>query len=253
VLTQPIQRARRLTQALQARGYDCVGWPMLQLEPTAELDSALRELESYRVVVLPSPSAVAIVAARLAELELRWPPATAVAVVGPGSEGELRQWLGASDVPTVLAPQSEPYDADALLALPQFAAIADEPTLVLRRADGRGDWIAVLRERGRRVNEVHAYAASPLAPPAHAPEWLARQAQSGRALALSVASIDVAARLSQWVDTLEPALAEWFRSHPALTVHPRIEQRLRELKWSRVALHVPGGQGLLRALESISN
>ena len=252
ILTQPALRTDPLLLALREHGVAFVHWPMSRLEPEPGLDwgALLRSLDGCRWVFLPSPGVVAIVMARLAEHALAWPADSGVALIGPGSRAELDRW--APRVPglaeaSVVSPSGEPFDAAGLLAEAALADLAGQRVAVLRRADGREDWLATLRGRGALLEATVVYRSTPLAPGPAAAAWLQERAAGDAPVAFSVTSTGVAARLGRWVGA--QACARWAFAQPALAVHPRIAQALRAQGWQRVHLHAPGPAGLLRGVE----
>jgi uroporphyrinogen-III synthase len=252
ILTQPALRTDPLLQALREHGVAFVHWPMSRLEPEPGLDwdALLRSLDGCRWVFLPSPGVVAIVMARLAERGLGWPADCGVALIGPGSRAELDRWAprvpGLAEAP-VVSPSREPFDAAGLLAEPALADLAGQRVAVLRRADGREDWLATLRGRGALLEATIVYRSTPLAPGPAAAAWLQDRAGCDAPVAFSVTSAGVAERLGRWVGA--QACARWAFAQPALAVHPRIAQALRSQGWQRVHLHAPGPAGLLHGVE----
>ena len=196
------------------------------------------------------PGVISIVMSRWVERAAAWPAHAGLALIGPGSRAELERW--APRVPglaaaRVISPPAEPFDAAALLAAPELADLAGQRVAVLRRADGREDWLATLRGRRARLEVTVVYRSTPLEPGPDAAAWLQERAARAAPVAFSVTSADVAGRLGRWVAA--QACARWAFAQPALAVHPRIAQALRAQGWQQVHLHAPGPAGLLRGVE----
>jgi uroporphyrinogen-III synthase len=253
VLTQPAQRAGVLAEAMSARGFDLMCWPMTAIGEVAGLDwpALASTLAGCRWVLLPSPGAIDVVMGALSQRGLGWPVAVGVGVIGPGSREALARWQGrlaGLDAAPVLESRRAPHDADALLAEPELASLPDVDVAVLRRADGREAWLQTLRERGARLHAVSVYTARDAVPPADADDWIAARAARDAPLVFSVASADAGARLGCFVDGLP--CAGWARGRPVLTQHPRIAEALVRQGWRRVERHPPGADGLAAAIES---
>ena len=254
VLTQPALRAVILAESLRDRGFELACWPMTAIAEVAGLDwPALSvTLAGCRWVLLPSPGAIEVVMSALEQRGLAWPRAAGVGVIGPGSREALERWrarLAGLDAVPVLEPRRAPYDADALLAEPEFASLSGVDVAVLRRADGREAWLQTLRARGARLHAVSVYTAHEAMPPSDADDWIEARAARDAPLLFSVASADAGARLGRFVDEL--ACAGWARGRPVLTQHPRIAEALVRQGWRRVERHSPGADGLTAAIESV--
>ncbi|RPH39701.1 MAG: hypothetical protein EHM87_23625, partial [Burkholderiales bacterium] len=208
-------------------------------------------LARCRWVLLPSPGAIDVVMGAFARLGLAWPASAGIGVIGPGSREVLDGWrarLPGLATVSVIEPDRAPYDADALLAQPAFGSLGGVGVAVLRRADGREDWLQTLHARGATLHAISVYAARDLVAPAEAAGWIGARAARDAPVVLSVASADAGARLGAFVDGLP--CAEWVRGRPVLTQHPRIAEALARQGWRRVERHAPGADGLAGAIES---
>ena len=256
VLTQPALRAAPLARALRGLGHEALEWPMSAIEPAPELDAAAlaARLAACRWALFPSPGAIDLVMGALQDAGAAWPSRTGIGVVGPGSRAALDAWVGrlpGLETAATIEPARAPYDAHALLERPELAALAGVPVAVLRRDDGRREWLDALRARGAALDPVTVYASRRLAPPEEAAGWLAGRAAAGRSFAVSVASADAGARLAALVRGLPDA--GWLLGRPVLTQHPRIAEALARHGWRRTVLHEPGRGGLVGALESAAD
>jgi uroporphyrinogen-III synthase len=188
VLTQPALRAVVLAESLRDRGFELASWPMTAIAEVAGLDwPALSvTLAGCRWVLLPSPGAIEVVMSALEQRGLAWPRAAGVGVIGPGSREALERWrarLAGLDAVPVLEPRRAPYDADALLAEPEFASLSGVDVAVLRRADGREAWLQTLRARGARLHAVSVYTAHEAMPPTRWAGWSIRSGPGRHSLA----------------------------------------------------------------------
>ena len=247
LVTRPQPQAQAWVARLRAAAIDAVALPLLAIDAVtdaAPLHAAWHELPRYALAMFVSPNAVShFFAARPAELLAHgWPAATRAAATGPGT----LQALHDAGVPAALCvappPDAAQFDSTALWALLQHEPWTGRNVLVLRGDGGRAEFAECLRSAGASVQFVQAYRRGP--PQLTDPE----RAQLADALA------DPATHL-WWLSSAEalgylPALApgaEW-RSASALTSHPRIAQRARELGFGRVVEAPPTLQGVRAAL-----
>jgi len=248
VLTQPLPRVQALAPALRMRGHEVVELPVRRLESLADqpaVKSLLGSLFAFDWVVFVSPGAVD---AAWAALPDPWPPGTAVATVGPGTEAALlaRGFDPAALFEPLVRPRQPPFDAAALLQETPFVAPAGLRILVVRGEVGRDDWIEALRQAGAAVEvvAVHRSHALPLAETdiRQAADWLAEAAR--RPVVFVFTAQDA-------IDRLDQALPSGGRDRArALAVHPRQVAALRKCGWSRATEMRPGESGLVAGIES---
>jgi len=174
--------------------------------------------------------------------------ATGLAAVEVAREAALARVGLAAPTVRVVAPVSPPFDADALLALPEFLHGAGARVLVLRGASGRDAWVDVLRTRGFVVDVVRAYRLEAAEPAAGEIDrlraWVACDAPAAFAFS-SVDAIDVTLRRLEAAGALD-----WAMRQRALVLHPRHAGHLAGLGWSRTVQVAPGEAALMQALES---
>jgi len=245
-----------LAEALVACGIEVVGWPLTAIEETRGLDwsQVTARIGTCRWALFPSPGAIDVTMSALVRVGRAWPDAVSIGVVGPGSVEALDTWrarIDGLDRVSVVSPSAAPFDADALLARPEFQAPLDVGIAVLRRADGRDAWLKTLEARGARVDPWTVYGARDLDPPPAAADWLAARAAAHRGVMWAVASTEVGRRLAAFVDALPSA--PWCRAQRVLTQHPRIGEALRAQGWRDVVCHAPGLAGLKAAIESVED
>jgi len=254
VLTQPALRTAPLVARLNARGFATECWPMTLIAAAdgVNWEAVARSFAASDWVVFPSPGAIAVTLAALRAADLDWPAGPSLGLVGRGSAEALMSWH--TDWPAlrdarVLAPDGDDQDAEALLALPEFAAVAGQRVAVIGRVGMEPRGVQALRARGASVQVWGAYRVDPLAPPPHAGAWLASRAADRRAVAICVADSGSGRRLGEFVDRLP--VGSWVRGQPLLTQHRRIAAALRADGWRCVHRHDPGTAGLVAALESM--
>lgn len=258
ILTQPALRSEPWVDALSEAGIGAVRWPMSELNAAPQLDIArlVETLRDCRWVLFPSPSAIAIVLNAWRQIGAAWPQGLGVGLIGPGSLAEFELWqerVPGLSVARVVTPLAPPFDAHALLARIEFQHLEGVAIAVLRRADGREEWLETLRARGAALQAITVYRMHPLDPPAGARAWLIDHLSRGQALAVSVASAQAGERLmgcvTGWV--LPEPIRRAFIDSPVLTQHPRIAAELKRFGWTNIREHAPGLAPLVRTVESL--
>jgi len=252
VLTQPLPRVEALAERLRARGHETLALGLTRIVERlddAQLRDAIARLSGFDWVVLVSPAA-ALAAARLAP---EWPANVGVAVVGPGSRAALAD-AGFRRAPVrVLAPDAPPYDGDALAARLANEVPPAARVLVLRGETGSEAWIRTLREGGAQVQVCAAYRHEPVEPRPDALARLRSWLESGDAGAPCFV-VTQASSVGRLERVLRGAgLHERAKRAPALAIHPRIADALRDAGWSDVRQVDPGEAALMLALESASH
>jgi|GEM_PF-163991 len=246
VLTQAVEGSESLFRDLSAAGLQVERWPLVSLSTAGKtLDPALSRLADFDWIVLPSPSAVRLVAAQMARREIAWPAGTRAGLIGPASVEAFRDCFG--EQPSVDTPAEPPYDARHLIAT--FGRLApsgetggepgDEPALrvlVLNRPDGRTDWLDELREKAASVEVVTAYEATRL-PGGPSPELMWRLQRVQR----SDAALSWVVGASSHLDTLSLSLpdefATWGRRRPVFVPHEAIRQHALGLGFEKVVVY----------------
>ena len=251
VLTAPRPRVRTVAEALRADGHEVLELPFVSIEALTDAPAQralLASLARFEVAIFVSPTAVDTV------LDARpepWPEHLRPAVVGPGSLEALAVH-GLDGHPGLLVPEGPVYDAAALLAHPALAAPCTLRVLVVRAEGGNPRIEEELAARGARVTVLCAYRRESIgidAPTrATLSDWLGEAAATARDPVFVVTTVDAVERLEQMAS--EPGPLQRLRSAPALTIHPRIAERLAQGGCSRVRLIAPGLAPLRVALES---
>jgi len=239
VITRPAGQATHLAKALQALGAHPVLFPALAIEDVADitplLDAAIR-LDEYDWAVFVSPNAVEK-ALQVILAERRWPPSLRAATVGKSSEMALARY-GIRDV---VAPQ-ERFDSEALLALPEFAAVAGQRVIIFRGDGGRDLFGDTLQARGATVDYVPCYRR---VKPALDPAPLIRLWEAGRLDAVTLTSSEGLRNFWEMIGKLGQG---FLKRTPVFVPHARIAEQARALGLSLVILTGPADAGLLAGL-----
>ncbi len=251
VLTQAAPRVETVAARLRGHGHEALALGLTRIverEHDPALGEALGRLGSYDVVILVSPAAVQAAA----NLAPDWPPATAAAVVGPGSRAALQDAGFRRPPLRVISPEEPPFDGAALAALAPLDAPSGLRVLVLRGESGSEAWIDELRARGAKMEVLAAYRHETCDPDAGALDTLRRWFDDEAAPVHFVLSqVAGVARLDAVLD--RSGLRERAKRQVALAIHPRIAQALRDAGWRDVRTIAPGEPALVRALESASD
>lgn len=247
VLTQPWPRVRGVEQRLRALGHEPLAVPLSRIVELADdprVVGVAARLAQFDWVVLVSPAAVAA-AARMAAG--RWPAATGIAVVGPGSLQAIADSAMAVDPARVLRPAGPTFDADALVDTPPLRAPKGLRILVLRGEGGSEGWIARLRAAGAQVETCEVYRREPIEPAAAALETLRGWLEAGAAPVFVFTQREVVERFERVL--ARSGLAGRAHAAPALAIHARIAAALAAHGWTDVRAVEPGDRALAAALE----
>ncbi|MEN9316222.1 MAG: hypothetical protein RIS35_2615 [Pseudomonadota bacterium] len=246
VLTQPEPRVARIAARLRAAGHAVLECPVRRLvavEPSQAPD--VEVLHRHDWVVFVSPGAVEF---GLSGLTRTWPDGVGIAVIGPGTAASLARCPAIGPDARVIRPASAPYDAGALIALPEFRDPAGLRVLVLRGESGRDDWIDHLRALGADVEVRAVHRVESLPVNAAALERLGAWRVAGEPVVFVFTSVDAVTGLDAALST--NGSRAWAHGQRALAQHPRIVAALRTAGWRHAGLIEPGESGLLRAIES---
>ena len=153
VITRPKHQAENLRFKLESAGANVILFPLLEIAPPNDLDSAKQQLESladYDLVIFISPNAV--------DECFRWVDSsrlnnTAVASVGAKTTCKLNE-LG---VEVDTSPQSV-FNSESLLALPAVKGLgSNKKVAILRGEDGRDLIKQKLEQQGCKVTHIDLY------------------------------------------------------------------------------------------------
>ena len=256
LLTQPALRMAPWLEALQQAGHRVWHWPLstLELEPSIHLRHLHTRIRASDWVFLPSPGAVTLLMQALAGAELPWPEGSRLGLIGPGSAQALAEWtprLRGLAQARWRVPQHPPFDAKALLALPDFSEAGPQRVLVLHRADGSTAWLRDLLCRGIRL-EVHALYRQIAVPlPQVASQFLRNAMQQARPVCVSVASRGAGSALMGAAESL--GAGAWLSEQPVFTQHTAIARALQVQGFRRIIVHNPGVHAFMVALRTVES
>jgi uroporphyrinogen-III synthase len=214
VVTRPQGQAQTLLALIRQAGGEPLEIPALEIRDLTDLApfySVIERLDSFDTAVFVSRNAVrkafALIGAR------RWPAHLRVATVGNGSREELES----HGITGVIAPGGQ-ADSEALLALPDFAAIAGRRIAIFRGEGGRTLLADTLTARGALVEQAACYRR---ASPVQSAALLAAAWERGKVDAVTVSSGDGLANLLEMLGGDGPrrlAATTLFVPHPRVAV-----------------------------------
>jgi uroporphyrinogen-III synthase len=153
VVTRPRGQSEALAALIRQAGGEALEIPAIEIIDSAQyasLRAVAERLESFDCAIFVSRNAVRRGLALLGERP--WPAQLGVAAIGEGSRSEL----AARGFARVVAPEGR-ADSEALLALPEFAAIAGRRIALFRGEGGRQYLAETLVARGATVEHAICY------------------------------------------------------------------------------------------------
>ena len=239
VVTRPAEQALHLAELIAAAGGEVLLFPVLSIsdiEDPAPLLAMAARLDDYDLAIFVSPNAVEraltpILAGR------SWPPGTAVATVGKGSERALARF----GITRVIAPSLR-FDSEALLELPELQQMAGRRVVIFRGDGGRELLGDTLRARGARIDYVSCYRRSkPDSDGAPLMTLWARRELD----ALTVTSSEGLRNLHEMLGS---AGRQALGQTPLFLPHQRIAEEAAMLGLTALVLTPPGDEGLVAGL-----
>jgi uroporphyrinogen-III synthase len=242
VVTRPLEPARALARALEARGARVFVFPSLAIEdlpPTPELAQALEALPQAAVAIFVSAHAVE---KGLAAVRARgpWPEDVEVAAIGDATAIALRN----SGFARVISPASR-HDSEGLLELPRLRDVRGENIIVFRGEGGREHLRESLEARGARVRYAQCYRR--VRPRADASALLAAW-DRGEVQAVSALSGET---LENFVEMLGPEGERRMADAALVVPHPAVAAHRDAKRFARVVVSGPGAEGLARVLSQL--
>ena len=202
---------------------------------TGTIEPALRRLDAWRWIFLPSPTAIEMMAVHLDRLGLRLPADARICLTGPGSRSTFVHRFGDGRIVTPLHP---PYDANHLI---EVAARADpagrgQGALVAGRGQA-SPWVERLRQTMSPVELLRLFEIESTDPPPGASAALADWAERERALVWVAGARSQVDRLAAWIDRLpERSLAAVALAAPLEVPHADIAHHASLLGFSKVGI-----------------
>ena len=242
VVTRPLEPARTLAHALEARGARVFLFPALAIEdlpPSAELSAALDALPDAALAIFVSAHAVekGLAAARARG---PWPAAVEVAAVGEATAQALRN----SGFERVISPSGR-HDSDGLLETARLQAVRGENIIVFRGEGGREHLRQALEARGATVRYAQCYRR--VRPEADAAALLAAW-DRGEVQAVSALSAET---LENFVMMLGPEGERRLAAAALVVHHPAVGAHRDARRFARVLVSEPGAEGLAQALSQL--
>ena len=242
VVTRPLEPARALARALEARGAQVFVFPALAIEdlpPTPELAAALEALPAAALAIFVSAHAVE---KGLAAVRARgpWPAGVEVAAVGEATAQALRN----SGFARVISPAGR-HDSEGLLETARLQAVRGENIIVFRGEGGREHLKERLEERGAQVRYAQCYRR--VRPAADASPLLAAF-DRGEVHAVSALSGET---LENFVTMLGPEGERRLAATALVVPHPAIGKHRAAARFKRIMVCEPGPEGLGQALAQL--
>ena len=227
LITRAAHQAGKLSDGLRDIGAEPVEVPVLEICPPAsfdQLDDALRQLASYRWLILTSANTVLALADRAAVLGLSFagPASFKVAAIGEATAKAARN----AGLPITLIPES--YVAESLLA-DLTAQVCGQRILLARAAVARDVIPDALRHAGAVVDVVDAYRNRM---PESAPQQLRHALEKG----IDAATFTSSSSATHLADAAKLSGMPFpFVNVPAISIGPITSKTLRELGWQPAA------------------
>lgn len=239
MVTRPADQAGALARLIEAAGGRALLYPAMDiedLEPSRETAQLIARLEEYDLAIFVSPTAVRKALA-LVRARREWPSGLRAAALGRGTRAELER----QGIEAAFAPQAG-ADSEALLELPQLAAIAGKRVAIFRGEGGRALLADTLRARGARVELAECYRRTP---PKTDFRPLASAWERNEVHAVTSFS---SAGLRYLLEALGESAAHRLRGTPLFAAHERIGEQARRLGIGSVLIAGPGDPEMLARL-----
>lgn len=256
IVTRPLREAQRWVGLLQARGFDALALPLIDIAPALDpqpLRQAWARLDTYAAVMFVSANAVeqffgADAREGLAGLSPAGASAPRAWATGPGTlQALLDAGVAAEriDAPPADAPQ---FDSEALWQVVGPALAPGARVLIVRGSDAQGanagrDWLArQLEAHGARADIVLAYRRE-------RPRWTeAQQLVAAGAAGAGAVWLFSSSEAVQNLCALLPG-QDWGQAL-AVATHPRIAQAARQAGFGVVCESRPGLAHVVASIES---
>jgi uroporphyrinogen-III synthase len=236
IVTRPKGQAEGLSNLIREAGGEPLEIPAIEIRPLADpaaFEAFAARLESFDMAIFVSGNAVR---SALALLRGRpWPARLKVATVGEGSRRALEDH-GFADV---IAPSAQ-SDSEALLALPEMAAVRGKRIAILRGDAGRELLGEELRKRGAVVKYVACYQrARPASPGELAGAW---------ARGVDAVTVSSSEGLANFIDMLGAGAVERLARVALFVPHARVAAAAAQRGLGKAIVAGPGNAEMAAAL-----
>lgn len=196
-------------------------------ENSEEIAGILTQAAQRKIpIVIVSPSAVEVLHCYLPV----WPKGTVLATVGSGTADAIRRYWG--EEPEIIQPEGTVKESgsEALFELLLKKGLTKE-VVIARGQTGRDFLKDHLIALGCRLEVLTVYLRIPFEAKPKDKEWLNTKGPTPVVYLTSTDSVDI---LLNNCDTEEQRA--WFKGGNVLTIHPRIEQHLKDLNFECVSV-----------------
>jgi uroporphyrinogen-III synthase len=235
LVTRPREQALTLERLVRDAGGEPVCVPAIEILPLADpapFHALAARLAEFDLAVFISRNAVKNAFDLLGGKS--WPAGLKVATVGQGSRAELEQRGFAQ----VIAPAAQ-ADSEALLALPELAAVRGRRIVIFRGEGGRELLGQELAARGARVEHAACYRR--VAPQGDA-------MRSAWALGMDAVTVSSAEGLANLFAMLGGDAARRLPGVPLFVPHARVAGEAQRRGLERVVVAGPGDAEMVAAL-----
>jgi len=236
VITRPGGQAEHLARLVREAGGEPLCIPAIEILPLADaapFRALAARLHEFDLAIFVSRNAVRSALALLGGRP--WPLGLKVATVGQGSREELEQ----RGFGRVIAPAAQ-SDSEALLALPELAAVRGRRIVIFRGDGGRQLLGDTLQQRGAAVEYAACYRR-------------VRPADGGAlhdawAKGVDAVTLSSAEGLSNFLEMLGADAAGRMKAIPVFVPHARVAQEAARRGLARVIVAGPRDADMLAAL-----
>ncbi len=164
VITRPEAQSGPWSQQLQAKGYETVAVPVLEIAPVEDdaqiqaLKDNVLALDDYAVLIFVSQNAVEFGFNWIEDYWPQFPTGLTCLAVGAKTEQAMAQRLAKLGIPAQnMKEANSRMDSEALLALPCLQHVSDTKVLIFRGVGGRTKLYESLQARGAKVKHCELY------------------------------------------------------------------------------------------------
>ena len=239
VVTRPAHQAQAFARSIRDAGGRPILFPAIEIRGIDDPRPFLRivdRLDEFDLAIFVSPNAVDR-ALGLITARREFPRRLLVAAVGGGSVSALERF----GITGVMAPEGR-TDTEALVELPELAAMRGRRVVIFRGAGGRELLGATLRQRGAQVEYAECYRR--VKPELDVAPLLEIWARHG----IDAVTATSSEGLRNLAEMIGAAGRERLADTPLFVPHPRIAEAAHELGVRRVIVTGPGDDGMLTGL-----